>query len=420
MHATLHMCLQITPDGLPIEEATSMDLRRGHQRFSSDALRIRVARKVLSMYCGHPTARALLSPQAESEAGTDPEAIYAEITGHRHAQHAQLAQLSSARAGTVSSSESSIRPDEEMQYQALVRQHNEGLAPFLEDVGEAEASFAIDQTSWGPMEVAAEATKDEIANVVVADVAMPVGTPKGPAGLAAEPTGLVFSPPLGTGGQEERRTESAYGSLYDSEASPRLAQQAEYGEVPDSAQAQHADAGSYSADHAQHQAEASAAMDAAMDAVSGLVIDDEHPAAHSTAFSQEDEPLPGTAHTAAHHHETAAGTADADTAMVCDQRLGSAVACEEDAAGSLLNDPVAMAVSGALDYDLDDGAFIDFAVNAMVASLEPPYCEQVRLMRAHTHTHTHSHARTCMHMQAAEYRHTYMGTQAYVCRHTHT
>ncbi|EFJ48469.1 hypothetical protein VOLCADRAFT_90723 [Volvox carteri f. nagariensis] len=43
---------EVTPDGIPIEEATTCDLRRGGQRFSSEALRIRMARKVLAHYCG--------------------------------------------------------------------------------------------------------------------------------------------------------------------------------------------------------------------------------------------------------------------------------------------------------------------------------------------------------------------------------
>jgi hypothetical protein len=45
--------LQVTSDGIPIEEATAADLRRGAHRFSADALRIRVARKVLQTYCHH-------------------------------------------------------------------------------------------------------------------------------------------------------------------------------------------------------------------------------------------------------------------------------------------------------------------------------------------------------------------------------
>ncbi|GIL82880.1 hypothetical protein Vretimale_8381 [Volvox reticuliferus] len=45
---------EVTPDGIPIEEATTCDLRRGGQRFSSEALRIRMARKVLAHYCGRP------------------------------------------------------------------------------------------------------------------------------------------------------------------------------------------------------------------------------------------------------------------------------------------------------------------------------------------------------------------------------
>eukprot|EP00798_Chlamydomonas_sp_ICE-L_P007789 gene7789-979_t len=42
--------VELTPDGVAIEEATTMDLRRGRQRFSSDALRIRMARKALASY----------------------------------------------------------------------------------------------------------------------------------------------------------------------------------------------------------------------------------------------------------------------------------------------------------------------------------------------------------------------------------
>jgi hypothetical protein len=42
------MWMQLTPDGVPLEEATAMDLRRaaGAHKFTAEALRIRVARKV--------------------------------------------------------------------------------------------------------------------------------------------------------------------------------------------------------------------------------------------------------------------------------------------------------------------------------------------------------------------------------------
>ena len=48
--------MEITPDGIPIEEATTTDLRRGGRgghRFSPEALRIRMARKILFQYGGH-------------------------------------------------------------------------------------------------------------------------------------------------------------------------------------------------------------------------------------------------------------------------------------------------------------------------------------------------------------------------------
>ncbi|KAJ9521174.1 hypothetical protein QJQ45_022901 [Haematococcus lacustris] len=44
--------LSVTPDGIPLEEASTPELRRGSHRFTSDGLRIRLARKVLGMYGG--------------------------------------------------------------------------------------------------------------------------------------------------------------------------------------------------------------------------------------------------------------------------------------------------------------------------------------------------------------------------------
>ncbi|KXZ53645.1 hypothetical protein GPECTOR_6g562 [Gonium pectorale] len=64
---------ELTPDGVPIEEATTCDLRRGGQRFSSDALRIRMARKVLALYCGrtlpHDTSSYTLEGGASTASG---------------------------------------------------------------------------------------------------------------------------------------------------------------------------------------------------------------------------------------------------------------------------------------------------------------------------------------------------------------
>eukprot|EP00798_Chlamydomonas_sp_ICE-L_P014827 gene14827-20880_t len=45
--------VEVTPDGIPIEEATTCDLRRAGHRLSSDALRIRMARRAMAAYFGH-------------------------------------------------------------------------------------------------------------------------------------------------------------------------------------------------------------------------------------------------------------------------------------------------------------------------------------------------------------------------------
>ncbi|KAG2429849.1 hypothetical protein HXX76_010631 [Chlamydomonas incerta] len=63
--------VELTPDGIPIEEATTCDLRRGGQRFSSDALRIRMARKILAQYCGRPLPHEMSScMMSEAAAGS--------------------------------------------------------------------------------------------------------------------------------------------------------------------------------------------------------------------------------------------------------------------------------------------------------------------------------------------------------------
>ncbi|MEW5314079.1 MAG: hypothetical protein WDW38_005602 [Sanguina aurantia] len=52
--------IEVTSDGVVIEEASTCDLRRGGMRFTSDALRIRMARKVLAAYSGLPLTVSVL------------------------------------------------------------------------------------------------------------------------------------------------------------------------------------------------------------------------------------------------------------------------------------------------------------------------------------------------------------------------
>ncbi|GAX74458.1 hypothetical protein CEUSTIGMA_g1907.t1 [Chlamydomonas eustigma] len=70
--------LDVTPDGIPIEEATKCDLRRGGMRFSSEALRIRMARRVLSAYkdrlaAAHQATALLAAEEEDSSAAAAGE-----------------------------------------------------------------------------------------------------------------------------------------------------------------------------------------------------------------------------------------------------------------------------------------------------------------------------------------------------------
>ncbi|GAX74460.1 hypothetical protein CEUSTIGMA_g1909.t1 [Chlamydomonas eustigma] len=70
--------LDVTPDGIPIEEATTCDLRRGGMRFSSEALRIRMARRVLSAYkdrlaAAHQATALLTAEEEDSSAAAAGE-----------------------------------------------------------------------------------------------------------------------------------------------------------------------------------------------------------------------------------------------------------------------------------------------------------------------------------------------------------
>lgn len=70
---------EVTPDGIPIEEATTCDLRRGGHRFSSEALRLRMARKALAKYCGRPQASMSAIVEDESSMGLAGDASLSHV-----------------------------------------------------------------------------------------------------------------------------------------------------------------------------------------------------------------------------------------------------------------------------------------------------------------------------------------------------
>ncbi len=284
-----------------------MDLRRGNHRFTSDALRIRMARKVLATYCG--ASRAAAGPPGLSSPDLHPapnasalqQGIYAGITG--------------ALPGSASSGSSSLQEEEERRYNEMVREHNEGLAPFL-DPPLGEPSFAIDQQAWGPMEVLEPEQE-------------------------APPQQLQAVESL-------RRDDDASDQLLQRsrQATPEVLPQPRPFEEDD-----------------------------------GLEFAALAPPPHPDAAVEEEGDVPDESEAVQQHAmRDLEEQVEADVFVVVQEPMGATTRDEWHplppgaAAGS---DAVALAVSGALDYDLDDDAFIDFALGAMVASLEPQYAEQV-------------------------------------------
>uniref|UniRef100_A0A7S3QPF6 Uncharacterized protein n=1 Tax=Dunaliella tertiolecta TaxID=3047 RepID=A0A7S3QPF6_DUNTE len=156
---------EITPDGVPIDAASTVDLRR-NAKFTADALRIRMARKILYLHGGHgrpptgsthadqATPSSLISGQEDSfvdgqHPGDDGSVDARNLPHSRAGSLAPLKEESSAWEGEASAGASA--PESPQQIQPMEQRQQQ-----LEGGGHEQGGVGGPQSGAAPKEVGFE------------------------------------------------------------------------------------------------------------------------------------------------------------------------------------------------------------------------------------------------------------------------
>jgi len=364
--------MEVTPDGVPIEEATAMDLRRGGHRVSSDALRIRMARKTLGQY-GGPQHRAHAAPTQAATAATadapdddDDEGAVAAALAEAQRREAsvmpflpEVTQYGSARGDD--------EPDDAMLEAAAAARARASVASLKSQDSRQESAQRAEAGRPGGEEEAerdAVESKDPDAAVEEAVRAEPDAAVE--EAERAEPDAAVEEEE----DEEEEKEESNVKSSDDTCAQQQPAVRQEH------------DNG---AEEAADAASATAPAVNALAVVASAAEDDDVVLCAEPSALEGQEQHPCTAGSAPARAEAVPASKDlnegdgGDQAAEADVAAGAPppafIAADEDVAAEALMR--SMLVDAEDELDLDDSHFLDHALDAMIASLEPAHLERV-------------------------------------------
>ncbi|KAG1672708.1 hypothetical protein FOA52_005185 [Chlamydomonas sp. UWO 241] len=368
--------LNVTPDGVPIECPTDSDIRRGASRFTPEALRIRFCRKILAMH-GSETHRA--GPDADPPAGDTPDKP---DTGGDTA--ARGASAGSGNGDGLDNGGAECDDfDEELEAHIESARRAADPLVFLPEIVQYGAARQADDEPDDEMLAAALSARRHLEQSCAAAT---TAKDEGSAMVAEEEEEEEA---------EEEEAEEAGASRAHS-AAPSAAAHSSVAHSSAAPTVQHSAAALDECDNVLH-AEPSAERSAGGDGLeSSAGAEEASPRCGSPAAEEPDEPeAPGEAvercpvpappaaeptlsllaaneeHDPSSHGDQAAdvsgaggGAPDAPRCVSADGAL-----VEEAMMRSLVMEEHAA--------DMDDGMFLDYAVDAMVASLEPGYVEHI-------------------------------------------